>query len=294
MSGRPDCAQSHNSAARMSVADDHAGEEPRGMHRRPHRAPSCDQYHCAPARHALPSGTSARKAARVGVVARYIALVKGKSMRFRKTFTVYATTAALVALAACSADDPLGVNSGDPLSPQEIQSVFDAMSTAFASGGVNPSSPSALPGISRAPIPIDQEFIFAAACPLEGSIGINGSADGQIDDETLAGNLSIQFTHTFNGCMVSANGITITVSHNPPIVFQGDFTFSQDELSVDGSERGGFEYVTSDDREGSCAIDMSFSISHNSATQTSSASVTGRVCGVSADQFTPLNISGTS
>lgn len=230
----------------------------------------------------------------MAVVARYIALGKGKSMGIRRTVTVYSTTAALLALAACGADDPLGLNSGDPLSSQEIQSVFDAMSAAFASGGVNPSSPSAAPGISLAPIPIDQEFIFAAACPLGGSIGINGSADGQIDDATLVGNLSIRFTYTFSQCAVSANDITVTVSHNPPIVFQGDFALSQDELSVDGSERGGFEYVASDGRRGSCAIDLSFSASHNSATQTSSASVTGRVCGVSADQFMPLDISGTS
>ena len=208
-------------------------------------------------------------------------------MRFRTTITSYATAAALLSLTACG-NDPLGVNSGDQLSSLEIQSVFNAMWAAFSSGGVA-SSPAGAPGVGLVPIPINQSFTFSADCPLGGSIGIDGSANGQIDDQTLEGNLSMTFTYTLNECAVTANDITVTVSHNPEIVFEGGFTYSQDLLTVDGTERGGFEYVASDGRQGSCAIDLSFSVSYNSGTQTSTASVTGEVCGLSVDQFNPVN-----
>jgi hypothetical protein len=210
-------------------------------------------------------------------------------MRIRKS---YLAVLALFGVAACGGDDPLGVNSGDQLTPTEIQSLFDAMSAAFASGGVSPSAPATSSGISLAPIPVDQNFTFSAACPLGGTIGVSGSANGEIDDQTLAGDLSMSFTYQINGCVVSSSDITFTVNHNPAITFGADFVFTQDQMSIDGSQRGGFEFVSSDGRSGSCAIDLTFSASYNSGTQTSTASASGTVCGQSADQLTPFDIAG--
>lgn len=210
-------------------------------------------------------------------------------MRIRKS---YLALLVLFGVAACGGDDPLGVNSGDQLTPTEIQSLFDAMSAAFASGGVSPSAPVTSSEISLAPIPIDQNFSFSAACPLGGTIGVSGSANGEIDDQTFVGDLSMNFTYRITGCVVSVNDITITISHKPEITFGADFVFLQDEMSVEGSQRGGFEFVTSDERSGSCSIDLTFSASFNSATQTSTASASGSVCNQSADQMTPFDIAG--
>jgi hypothetical protein len=211
-------------------------------------------------------------------------------MRVR-TIPSYLALSAILLAAGCSGDNPLGVNSGDQLTAAEIQSLFGAMSAAFAGGGVTPA-----PGVqpSAAAIPIDQSFNFSSNCPLGGSVGIAGSANGEIDEQTLAGNLTMNFAYRLNECAVSGENATFTVSHDPEIVFTGEYVFSQEEISVSGSQEGGFVFTADDGRSGSCLIDLDFSVSYNNVTQASSATVSGTVCGMSGDQFSPVDLSGSS
>ncbi len=210
-------------------------------------------------------------------------------MRIQRLLTAGLSVVLVLGLAGCG-NDPLGINEGDQLTAAEIQSLFDAMSAAFAGGGVGASSPVMA---AQVPIPIDQSIAFSASCPAGGTVGLNGSANGQIDDQTLEGNLSMNFVYQLNACAVTNNAVTFTVSHAPEIRFEGDFLFGQDEISVTASEQGGFRFESTDGRAGSCLIDLDFSASYNSATQTSSGSVTGTVCGLAADQMTPLDLGGS-
>ncbi len=193
-----------------------------------------------------------------------------------------------VAVSACS-DNPLGVNSGDVLSAQEIQSLFDAMSAGFSNAGVSPGAPALASG--AAAVPIDQNFTFSAACPAGGSLSISGSANGNIDEQTLLGDLRMEFRYRMTECAVTHEQVTFTVSHAPEIRFDSNWQFGEEALSVSGSERGGFSFTASDGRTGSCAIDLEFSVTANRTTQTSSATVSGEVCGISADGLNPLDVS---
>lgn len=214
-------------------------------------------------------------------------------MRLRTTILSTFALGLTLGVTACGSD-PLGVNAGDQLDAAEIQSVLDAMSAAFA-GGSTLSGPAAGSGPSSGPaaVPIDQSFDLSAACEA-GTVGLSGSVKGQVDDQTLEGTLSMQLTWRLNDCVVSSETTSFTVNHDPEIKFTGDFDFSQDEISISGTEKGGFRFAATDGRTGSCAIDLTFSATYNAAAQSATNTVSGTICGLSADQFVPLDLTATS
>lgn len=214
-------------------------------------------------------------------------------MRFRTTIPSSLVVGLILGVTACSSD-PLGVNAGDQLSAAEIQSVLDAMSAAFAGGStLNGPAAGSGPSFGPAAVPINQSFDFSAACQ-SGTVGLSGSVNGQLDDQTLEGSLSMELTWRLNSCLVATETTSFTVNHEPEITFTGDFDFTQDEISVSGTEKGGFRFTAADGRTGSCAIDLTFSTSFNAVAQSATNSVSGTICGLSADQFVPLDLSGTS
>jgi hypothetical protein len=91
-------------------------------------------------------------------------------------------------------------------------------------------------------------------------------------------------TVDFAACSFPSNDLTVTVDGQPDITFQADFLLTQESLSVDGSQRGGFSFTTSDGRAGSCAIDIEFDASYTTGSAAVS-SVSGTVCGRSAAAF---------
>lgn len=184
-------------------------------------------------------------------------------------------------LAACG-DNPVGVNSGDELSDAEIQAVFNAFSGAFSN--VNASAHAAAPveGIQMADIQVDHSVDVSTACALGGEIGLNGSVDGTVNDETFASDLEMEVGVAFDACGVASDQITLTVDGE--IDFYAHVVVGETSFSADGWQRGGFEFTTNDGRSGSCAIDIDFSASYTEGTSAES-SVSGTVCGRSASQF---------
>ena len=61
---------------------------------------------------------------------------------------------------------------------------------------------------------------------------------------------------------------------------------TEDGITMDGTESGGFSYTSSDGRTGSCAIDVTYSVVISG--EASSSTVTGTICGMSAAEFQTL------
>lgn len=191
----------------------------------------------------------------------------------------------VVLASGCGSDGLTGVNSGDELNSAEIQALFSTLGGAFMGLGLGAQPAEA--GGGAATIPIDENFNQSVPCE-SGSISMSGSVKGQIDDQTYEADLNIGFTLGFNACAVSSDVTTVTVSNPPGIEFSGDFVMGQTSFSIGGHESGGFDFVTSDDRSGSCAIDVTFDASYDSESGVSTSTVSGSVCGVDASSFDPI------
>lgn len=163
---------------------------------------------------------------------------------------------ALSLVAACGDDGPTGTNGRDPLTAAEGLAVVDELQAALALA----LSP---PPWGDAPAPISA----SAECSGGGSISIDGDVDATEQP------VSFDITESINRCVVTVNNIDFTVKSDPSIRLQGDITIGRDfSLSGAYSMMGGFRYTFSDDRTGSCALDVSI----NFAT----LSVDGTICGV--------------
>ncbi len=179
---------------------------------------------------------------------------------------------------ACGGDsDPLGVNSGDPLSEDEIQSVFFAIAEAFTQLDFGPAAT----GPARATISVNENFSGSANCPVTGSVSGNGSAAGTVDDETFELDLRYQLRLDMTNCGVQSTTNTITLNGAPFIQLDMDFVLTETLIDVSGTQTGGIAFTSTDGRSGSCAFDVAFSSTANLNTQQGNSSTTGTVCGVS-------------
>jgi hypothetical protein len=202
----------------------------------------------------------------------------------------------VVFLAACGSDSPTGVNSGDQLTDAEIQALLSELGAVFeqTGGGFTASRHSGLAAAPAARITVEEGFDVSVPCQ-SGSVGVDGSVNGWVDDQTFEAELAMAFNWTFNACLVPAETITITVSgEDPSIALDMDFLLTEEEISLSGTLNGGFSFVTSDEREGSCSIEITSDASYNSTTQTATSSSSGTVCGVSASRFQTFTVGGTT
>lgn len=189
------------------------------------------------------------------------------------------TVAMLAVLSACGGDDdPLGVNSGDPLTEEEIEAVFFAISDAFAELSFAPAQA----GPARATVSVSESFSGSAPCAEGGSISANGSVSGTADDETFVLDLAYQLRMTPSACAVPTETNTVTLDGSPYLQLDMDFLLTETVIDVTGSYSGGIAFTSSDGRSGSCAFDVDFSVNANLDAQSGTSSASGTVCGVSA------------
>lgn len=170
-----------------------------------------------------------------------------------------------IAVSACGdGAGTLGTNSGDPLDAGEANAVFNQL-FAIGFGGIA-SGPAPLRAAAAEPIPET-----TSQCPGGGSVTVSGDVDG---GSTSA---SFNIVETISGCMITEDGVVFTVNGDPNITISGDISFDQslENLDVDMDMIGGFGYSADDGRSGTCAVDVSISLTGTNA------SVTGNVCGQS-------------
>lgn len=204
-------------------------------------------------------------------------------MRKMSSGFTWCTAAVALTVAACGGDIA-GVNSGDPLSAAEVEAVLSAFSSALDSAGMQ-AQRVATAAAAQASVPISESFSVTAPCEL-GSIKVSGSLNGTVDEQTYASDVRMEVQWEPNGCAVSNETTTFTLDGAPRIELVLDMTSNSDALTMSGTERGGFEFTSTDGRVGSCAVDVTYSLTIDGQGITGSAS--GTVCGLDASAFQTL------
>jgi hypothetical protein len=183
------------------------------------------------------------------------------------------------ALAGCKSD-PLGTNSGDPLTEAEIQTFFFALSDAFSSFSSGPAGvgPAGV-GPALATASYNESFNATADCATSGSMSGSVSVHATATDNPVVLNATYRVRVTPNECVVPTETGSITVDGGPYLQMDVDLLLTEATIGFEGAYGGGIAFTSSDGRSGTCRFDVDFS---GSASSTSaSSSVSGTVCGVS-------------
>ena len=196
---------------------------------------------------------------------------------------------AAVALPAC--DDVVGTNGS--LSNLEIDEIADAMiTTSFeATGEVASADASVVSADSElllayGPITSHTEFTHTRSCVLGGQRVLEGTRDREWDRETRTGFSDLSLTKTHEDCARPArNGdVTITLNGAPNVQVEAHHQWANGRrsglqtLSMDGA----IDWLTSDDRSGTCTIDVDVTFDPDTHTRTA----VGTVCDRSFERTT--------
>jgi len=212
-----------------------------------------------------------------------------KKLTMNRAFSSSTAVAVLLTVMTACGGSPTGTNSGDPLTAEEITQLLSVLSESFGGIGAVPTFSHTgtsvdQPMVHFQSVPVNADFNESVSCPGGGSLGLQGSMDGDVDDQTFVGSINLKFKWSINACVVNTETTTFTVNSDPDIEFDGSYVFTETSFSVSGSEKGGFSFSALDGRSGSCAIDLSFETSFTQG-GSASGSFSGSVCGVDANQF---------
>jgi hypothetical protein len=112
-------------------------------------------------------------------------------------------------------------------------------------------------------------------------VSVDADLEGQMDDETGEGTLSFMLTQIHEGCVGEADdGTVFTLDGAPSVTAQLDMEVAEEMLAFDGSFMGAVDWTAADQREGTCTIDVTFSMDVNAGMQSGSTTMQGSVCGI--------------
>ena len=187
--------------------------------------------------------------------------------------------AAMVAFAGCQNGEVAGPGGGDVVSANEAAAISGFLvNGAFAGWDLGEIGGGGSALLSGAPITIDYSVDVTSGCPLGGELGVAGSITGSIDDQTFAGNLSLDVATSATNCGFLHDETQFTLNTNPDLVLSGGFSFAQGELTGQAvfTYVGAVQWASDDGRSGSCSYDVSVT-----ADQSGSLVESGTVCGQS-------------
>jgi hypothetical protein len=131
----------------------------------------------------------------------------------------------------------------------------------------------------------------SSPCDGGGTVTINGTMSVSANDAGTSGTMSFNYTVAPSGCQVTTSGgKTFTITGDPNMKADGDFTFTEGETSssFEGSlnYNGKFSWTSSDGRAGSCGVDLTsnYNFSFGTSGSSGSATLSGSVCGVSVNR----------
>lgn len=207
----------------------------------------------------------------------------------RRLFFVLTIAFVSVGLVACS-DDPTEVTG--ELTEQEaaeLAEVIFSQGFGFGSSSFDDASTftgdpdlQATAGVPFGPIDLGPEDV---PCQFGGIVTLEGTIEGDLDQETGAGTMDLSLTQVHDDCGVrSESGTDFTLNGNPntsmdlgiDMTETGDFTMT-------GTFGGGIAWLTGG-RSGTCTIDLTIDASGNFETEGFSGSVSGTVCGRSVNE----------
>ena len=199
----------------------------------------------------------------------------------------FAAIALMVAAAACD-DSPTNV--GD-LSQAEAEALAEVVGAQVINGALGASQQgTAAAGPAAVTVNYEESVSFTGACELGGTVSMDADLQGQMDDETGEGTLSFTLIQIHDGCVgESEDGTVFTLYGAPSVTAQLDMEVGGEMFAIDGSYDGAVDWTTGDDREGTCTIDVMFSMDMNGATQSGAVSMQGSVCGIDFSKSVSFN-----
>lgn len=188
--------------------------------------------------------------------------------------------AAVLAVAACddSATDVLG-----DLTEAEAEALAEVVGATVLNGAMGSQNTGAATGPQAVVQTYSETVSGTFPCELGGSVGVDGTLNATMDDQTGAGTIDFALTQVHDGCVAeSQDGIRFTLDGAPSVsaVLAMEFSEQAGTLAFGGSYTGAVDWAT-DGRDGTCSIDVEFTADLDGAMETGSASMSGTVCGVS-------------
>lgn len=194
-------------------------------------------------------------------------------LRRHATPSILFAVASLLFLSGCSSDGPTDLL--DDLSAEEAELMMEAITQA---GGV--AVPDEVGGGEAGPVRvvISVDVDSQLSCPEGGTIRLTGSFDGDVDEQTGEGEVSLAYTQTHQNCSVRApsTGDLWIFDGLPDIGVDFDLVVADGAFTLDGTQSGTVGWSTNG-RSGNCTIDVTYAVSGSETSL--SGTVSGTVCG---------------
>lgn len=208
-------------------------------------------------------------------------------MSLRSVRSVSLLLATAATLSACGDDDPV-MPPGDGLNDDEAAAlasllVEQSVDAGFSSLEARTTGPAEVGAPAGVPIEFETEFGFVAPCPLGGSVDVQVTASGTVDDQTRAADLSLGVAQVHEACTVAddESGLEFTLDGDPDLSVTFDLvTDGEAGYDVEGIFEGAVAWSISDARSGRCELDLAFEAQGDADAGTGTASLLGRICGI--------------
>ena len=201
-----------------------------------------------------------------------------------KTRSLVLLFAAAATLSACQ--DVVGTR--DDLSDLEIEELADALITnsfdvtgdvASADASVTSDDGTAI-ALYADPITSHTEFTHTRSCVLGGQRVLEGTRDREWDRATRTGFSDLSLTKTHQACSrpTRDSDISITLDGAPDIAVEAHHQWADGRRSglQTLSMEGAVDWATSDDRSGTCTIDVDVTFDPETGTRTAVGTVCNR------------------
>jgi hypothetical protein len=154
-------------------------------------------------------------------------------------------------------------DSEDPAAPEvsELSAAEAALLAGMLAGNALGSTDGPVAGGTAGPasVPFDFGVNVTLPCPLGGEVTLQGEMAGDIDPEAETLVFTVTASQVHSSCAMDAQGVTVSITGNPGLEFWSELSASGDppEGTQAATLTGGFDWETSDERSGTCAVDLS-------------------------------------
>jgi hypothetical protein len=200
----------------------------------------------------------------------------------RRLVTSLSLVLVAFSVSACK-DDPTGTT-GDALSAAETAQMVSAIFFVLQELEIPLlDGPSATSGPAATPYGdlYDDEVDVEINCDEVGAATMTGLITGDVDQEDGTADLDMDATMDFVNCMVFGEDVVLTLDGNPDVEISADIIITESLITLSIDTEGSVAFTTSDDREGTCGVNLTISASASEAGGVVET-LSGSVCGVNA------------